>query len=191
MTGSSALAISNRRREMLRLQRLGVEPKEFIQSVAAKYGVKDAAVRRDWSNRSKWMKVYLRMEDAHSLVSELLLDYDVAQEEAHMLINQEENLKAKAQLLYLYLKIVDKKTEIMKQLGAFDVLKFDYESKDNEHARRLLEEKFPWMKGNRDQINADMAIIKSKGKYSTLLIIALEKLCAVSADARNRPPVTV
>jgi hypothetical protein len=191
MTGSSALAISNRRREMLRLQRLGVEPKEFIQSVAAKYGVKDAAVRRDWSNRSKWMKVYLRMEDAHSLVSELLLDYDVAQEEAHMLINQEENLKAKAQLLYLYLKIVDKKTEIMKQLGAFDVLKFDYESKANEHARRLLEEKFPWMKGNRDQINADMAIIKSKGKYSTLLIIALEKLCAVSADARNLPPVTV
>jgi hypothetical protein len=123
---SSALEISNRRREMLRMQRLGVDPKEFIPTVAAKYGVKVDAVKKDWSKREKWMKIYLRIKDAQSLVSELLLELDIAQEEALLLLNQERNPKAKTQLLYVFLKIVDKKIALMRDLGAFEFLKCDY-----------------------------------------------------------------
>ena len=182
VTGSTALEISNRRREMLRLERLGVEPKEFIPSVASKFGVKVDAVRRDWSNREKWMKVYFRVEDARSLVLEHLLEHDVAQEETLLLISQEKNPKAKVQLIYLYLKILDRKTEIMKQVGAFEMLKCDYESKAREYARKLLEDVFPWMKGNWDRLNTALAVAKSKGQYKTVEMLALEKLCAESFE---------
>ena len=178
MIRSSGLEVLNRRREMLRLQRLGVESREFTPSVASKYGVRVDAVRRDWSNRTKWMKAYLRVEDAQSLVSELLLDYDIAHEEALLLFGEEKNPKAKAQLLYPILKILEKKTEILSQLGAFEMLKRDYESKAREHARKLLEEEFPWMKGNRDLLNAAMALAKASGQFKADQIVEFEKDCA-------------
>jgi hypothetical protein len=178
VTRPSGLEVLNRRREMLRLQRLGVEPREFIPSVASKYGVKVDAVRRDWSKRIKWMTTYLRVEDAQSLVSEVLLDYDVAHEEALLLLCEEKNPKAKAQLLYLLLKILDKKTEVMRQLGAFEVLRCDYGCKAREHARRLLEEVFPWMKGNRDLLNGVMALAKASGQYKIDELVEFEKECA-------------
>lgn len=178
MNRSTGFEVLNRRREMLHLHRLGVEPRKFIPSIAAQYGVKVSAVRKDWSNRTKWMKVYLRMEHAQSLVSELLLNYDVAHEEALLLVKEEKNPKAKLQLLYLSLRILDKKTEIMRQLGAFEMLRCDYKSKAREHARKLLEEEFPWMKGNKDLINTKMALAKASGKYKIDELVDLEKKCA-------------
>jgi hypothetical protein len=95
------------------------------------------AVRRDWSNRQKWMQTYLNEEDSKTLVLEILLEYDVLMQEASHLYEKEENPKAKVQLVYALLKILDRKTEILKQLGAFEKIKYDYESKAREHPQRL------------------------------------------------------
>jgi hypothetical protein len=178
MTRPTGFEVLNRRREMLRLHRLGVEPREFIPSIAAQYSAKVDAVRKDWSNRTKWMKVYLRMEEAQSLVSELLLNYDIAHEEALLLVNEEKNPRAKAQLLYLLFRILDKKTEIMRELGAFEILRCDYKNQAREHARQLLEEEFPWMKGNKDLINTKMALAKASGKCKIEELVELEKKIA-------------
>ena len=175
---SSALEISNRRREMLRKQRLGVEPREFIPTIAAKYGVKVDAVKKDWSKRENWMKILLKMEDAQSLVSELLLEFDIIREETQLLVEQEENSKIKTQQLYLSLKVAKERKELLRELGVFEILKCYYKSKAREHSRKLLEEEFPWMKGNRDLLNSVMALAKASGKYPIEKLLEIERMCA-------------
>jgi hypothetical protein len=41
------------------------------------------------------------------------------------------------------------------------------------------------MKGKRDQLNAAMALAKSKGEYQIQELLAFEKKCAESFDAKK------
>ena len=173
---STRIQILKRRKEMINNDRLGFQPKEWIPQVATKYGANEEAVKRDWSNRKKWMNTYLSVKDTKSRISGLMLEYDIAIEEVCLLYEQEKNSKAKIQLLYLKLKIIEKKNELMKQLGYFEAFRKEYRIEALKHSRKLEEEWFPWMKGNIEAANENLKYFKKKTKLPATGILKMEDL---------------
>ena len=168
--------ILNRRREMIRYDRLGIKAKDWIPEVADKFGASKETVKRDWSNRKNWMRTYLNTKDTRSSVLELIIEYDIAYEEARSLYEQEENSQKKMQLLYLRLKTIDKKKDLMKQLGYFEPIKKEFRIEALKHSRKLEEEWFPWMKGNIEAANENLKDYKKKTKLMPPDILKFEDL---------------
>jgi hypothetical protein len=173
---STRTQILKRRKEMINNDRLGLQPKEWIPQVAAKYGATEEAVKRDWSNRKKWMKTYLSVKDTKSRISALMLEYDITYEEVCLLCEQEKNSKAKMQFLYLKLKIIEKKNELMKQLGYYELLRKEFRIEALKHSRKLEEEWFPWMKGNIEAANKNLKDFKKKTDFIATDILPMESL---------------
>jgi hypothetical protein len=174
-----------RRREMINYDRLGIKAKDWISQVARKYGASEEAVKRDWSNRKEWMETYLNAKDTQSLVSGLMLEYDIAYEEACRLCEQEKNPKLKMQFIYLKLKIIEKKTDILKQIGGFKLLNREFRIEALKHARKLEEEWFPWMKGNIEAANKNLKDFKKKADLIATDILKWEGLFLEILAYRN------
>jgi hypothetical protein len=108
---STAAQIVRRRKEMINWDRLGLKPKEWIPRVAAKFNASEEAVKRDWSNRKKWMDMYFQTTEIQTLGLDSLFDYEIAVQEATELFNETKDLKMKPTTLGLKLKAIKMKHE--------------------------------------------------------------------------------
>ena len=151
MTRATQEQLLNRRRDMLRYDRLGIKPKDWIPLVASKHHTTEETVKRDWSKRKTWIRLFLKVDDAEALALDILFDYEVAILDAYTLYEQAEEVKIKIQTLWLRLKTILLKANYLRELGALEYVKSDYLEKVGEHKEEMLENKLPYLKGNRDR----------------------------------------
>ena len=88
MSKSTQEELLDRRIEMLDHYRSGSKPTDWIPQIAAKYDTTAGAVRRDWSNRNKWMSSLLKIENAKTLALDILYDYEKAMQDAKIAVAQ-------------------------------------------------------------------------------------------------------
>lgn len=123
---STGAQILRRRKEMINWDRLGLKPKEWIPRVAAKFNASEEAVKRDWSNRKKWMDMYFQTTEIQTLGLDTLFDYEIAVQEATELFNETKDLKMKPTTLGLKLKAIKMKHDFLSQFGVMTRLKNQY-----------------------------------------------------------------
>jgi hypothetical protein len=145
---------------MLHYSRLGFKPKEWIPMVASKYDVSEEAVRRDWSERKTWMRMFLKIENTEELALDILMNYEIILGQGYRLYEMAEDPKTKLQTLWFILKSVEQKMNYLRELGVLRQLQFDIGEKVIESQQKALEEKYPYMKGDRDRHNRTMALLK-------------------------------
>ena len=118
--------ILKRRKEMINYDRLGYKAAEWIPWVAAKYGASEDAVKRDWSNRGKWMEMYFQSNEVQTLGVEILYDYEIALRDACELYDKTEDLKMKPTVFGLKLKALKMKTDFLNDFRVLDRVKEQY-----------------------------------------------------------------
>lgn len=152
--------VLSRRKDMLHFNRLGFKPKEWIPMVASKYDASEESVRRDWSERKTWMRMFLKIEDTEELALDILMNYEIVLGQGYRLYDMAEDAKTKLQTLWFILKSIEMKMNYLKDLGVLSQLQLDIREKVNESRRKLLEDEYPYMKGDRDRHNRTMALLK-------------------------------
>jgi hypothetical protein len=176
MAKSSRIMMINRRRDMLRFDRLGLSAKEFCAKVACKYGVNEAAVLRDWGKREEWMKTFCAEQNNRSLAYELALEYESDCEKIAELIEKEKDTTKLIQLYHLKEKMRDRRKDFLFKIGAFDSLRFDFERQVQDKSRKLFEAEYPWVVGNTRLCNSVMALLKASGRLSMTELVGLEAM---------------
>jgi len=152
----------DRRLHMLYLTRLGIKPKDWIEEIAFKYHSTPEAVRRDWGNRKRWIKQILKIGDAEGLVLDILFDYEKAIIDAYKLYAGTDELNSKIQALWLRLKAIKMRETYLKNIGALEQITADFQNEAEEHKRELEEERYPYLKGDRDRHIRSMALLKTR-----------------------------
>jgi hypothetical protein len=193
MVKSSRLEMLNRRRDMLRFDRLGLKAKEFCAKVACKYGVNEAAVLRDWGKREEWMKTFVAEQNNRSLAYEMALEYESDCEKIAELIEKEKDTTKLIQLYHLKEKLRDRRKDFLFKIGAFDSLRFDFDRQVQDKKRKLFEAEYPWIVGNKRLINAVMALLKASGRLSVTELMALEATfrCYFLGKDSAKPSLTI
>jgi hypothetical protein len=118
--------ILSRRKEMIKFNRLGLKPKEWIPKVAAKFDASEETVKRDWSNRRKWMNMYFQTTEVQTLGLDTLYDYEIASQEAAKLYYETENPKLKPTTLGLWMKAIKMKHDFFDKFGVLTRLRNQY-----------------------------------------------------------------
>ena len=124
---------------------------EFIPIIANKHQVSEDAVKKDWSNRPNWIKYFMNVEDTEKLAYGILEEYETTRLDAVNLYEQADEIKIKTQLLWLRLKITDRKYDYIKEIGVLQYLKSDYNDKIKEHNDDKMEKKYPGYKEKQER----------------------------------------
>ncbi len=130
--------VLDRRRDMLMMNRLGVQPKEWVPVVASKHGANEEAVKKDWSKRKEWMKVILKINDVEALALDTLNHYEVTLLDSYKLFEEIEDPKLKIQTVWLRIKAIKLKEDFLRDLGALDYIRTDFRAKANKHDKEHI-----------------------------------------------------
>ena len=123
--------ILNRRKAMLSYDRLGLEPVDWIPEVAEEFACSEEAVKKDWSERKRWMQTYLRIDDVENMALDILADYELALNDAMKLYNETEDVKLKIQTLWLRFKAIDMKMDYLREPGALSLMKREFSVRES------------------------------------------------------------
>jgi hypothetical protein len=107
---------------MISYDRLGMKSKEWIPKVAEEFDASKEAVKRDWSNRRKWMNMYFQTTEIQTLGLDALFEYELAVEEAKQLYKQTKNPNMNPTTLGLMLKAIKMKYDFLKEFGVLNRL---------------------------------------------------------------------
>ena len=66
----------------------------MIQEIAFKHKTTPEAAKCDWSRRKTWMKQILKIEDAETLVLDILFNYEKALQDAYRLCHDAKEIKS-------------------------------------------------------------------------------------------------
>ncbi len=154
----------DRRVDMLFLDRMGIKSGDWIQEIAVKYGTTPEAVRKDWSRRKAWMRQILRVGDAEELALDVLYDYESALRDACKLYHDATDVGDRVQALWARLRVIQMREQYLRNVGALDRIGFDFRNEADEHKEHVMEEKYPYLKGDRDDHIRTMALLKVPGE---------------------------
>jgi hypothetical protein len=131
----------NRRKDMLYQDRLGLKPVDWVPKIAQKYGCTVEAVKKDWSERKKWMQTFLKINDVENLALDILLDYEIGLIDACKLYDEAEDPKIKIQTLWLRFKAIQMKMDYLKGLGALEKIKIAVGYCNKDYSDKRFEER--------------------------------------------------
>jgi hypothetical protein len=120
-----------RRKDMLVQDRLGLNPVDWAPTVAEKYGCSVDAVRKDWSERKKWMQNFIKMDAVEDLAIGILLDYEIALNDACKLYEEAKDPKTKIQTFWLRFKAMQMRDDYLRELGALKKIKKEFIIRNN------------------------------------------------------------
>ena len=153
-----------RRIDMLYYNRLGAEPKEWIPIIASKHCVSEESLRRDWSKRKDWMPQFLKLNEAKELMQDILFDTDKVILDAYSVYDGTDDVKAKVQLLWLRMGAIQRRKDLLSELGAFESLRSDFRDKSSDYQKkkewRRLEERYPELKEIEDIVKKEHKLNK-------------------------------
>ena len=153
--------VVDRRREMLSFHEQGLKVTEWVKLVASKFQMTEDAVKKDWSRRRSWIHLFVKLEDPISLVKKLISDNELLLLDAENLYDRADESREQLQLMWLRLKIHKERVGLLKEMGAFEPIKGDFEHKKRLHIEKLSEEHYPYRKGDRDREIREQALSRS------------------------------
>jgi hypothetical protein len=153
--------IYDRRSEMLSLHKQGMRVCEWAPLVASKYNTTEDVVKRDWSRRRGWMHHFFKLDDPIAMAKKLISDNEVLLLDAHNLYEQAIEPKIQLQIMWLRLKINRERINLLKEIGAFNPIKADFEEKVRDYKHKVRLEKDPSGKGDEDDRIRQAALNKS------------------------------
>jgi hypothetical protein len=142
--------ILNRRKDMLYYDRLGLKVADWAPQVAEKHRCSVEAVKKDWSERKKWMQSYLKLDDVENMALDILLDFEIALNDTRTLYEEAKDVKTRIQTLWLRFKAIQMKMDYLKELGAFGKIESEFKLKNSLYARDRNEEVYPEEKRRRE-----------------------------------------
>ncbi|MDQ1281633.1 MAG: hypothetical protein QG670_2898 [Thermoproteota archaeon] len=154
----------DRRVDMLFLDRMGIRSKDWIQEIAVKYSTSPEAVKRDWSRRKAWMRQILKVGDAEELALDVLYDYERALQDAYKLFHDAVDVPDRVQALWARLRVIQMREQYLRSVGALERISIDFRSESEERQERMMEKKYPFMKGQRDSYIRSMALAGVAGE---------------------------
>ena len=135
--------ILNRRKDMLYYDRLGFRPVDWVPKIEEKYGCSKEAIKKDWAERKKWMQTYLQIDDVENMALDILLDQEISLNDARKLYEEAKEVKTKIQTLWLRFKAIQMKMDFLRELGALEKIKSEFELKNNLYRNKRHNEVYP------------------------------------------------
>jgi hypothetical protein len=128
---------------MLYYDRLYLKDVDWIPIVAEKYDCSHEAIKKDWAERKKWMQTYLKINDVENMALDILLDYESSLWDAKKLYVEAKDVKTKIQTLWLRFKAIEMKKNYLKEIGAFNKIKSEYNILDELYEKDRHKEIYP------------------------------------------------
>ncbi len=128
---------------MLYQDRLGLKPRDWIPIIAKKYGCSEDAVKKDWSERKRWMQTFISANEVENLALDILFDYELASIDACKLYEEAKDTKTKIQTFWLRVKTIQMKHGYLRELGALKKMTTKFTIEDNTYKQKLNAENYP------------------------------------------------
>lgn len=147
-----------RRHDMLKLNRLGLRPRDWVEEIAFKYKMKSGSVWSDWGRRGQWMRQILQADDAEGLAFDILYDYDQILIDAKKMSKVEENpyVKVSALKLALYANLM--KQSFLEKLGVLYPVFQQFTERNTKLDEDKFLDKYPVYKGQHGRFLRRMAL---------------------------------
>ena len=106
------------------------------------------------------MRQMLRVEDAEMLALDILYDYERALQDAYRLYHDAVDVPDRVHALWARLRAIQMREQYLRNVGALERISIDFKNEADEHRERMVEQKYPFMKGDRDHYIRTMALAK-------------------------------